>query len=165
MGTVHMKKAHNRSQYERCDICGVRFINVKAHKEKYHFLVDRDKCSLCGKIVKYLANHHCPQHTSSVADKEVKMDCPSCSNLVTQKYLKSHQKNHCVGIRTSTFSNFWTATTTQSPQTQAPEDRIPLQLTRKLKPLQEERGGPQYDLDHDWGSGHHWHNIYTQHRH
>jgi hypothetical protein len=27
---------------------------------------------------------------------------------VKQKYLKIHQKNHCVGIRTSTFSNFRT---------------------------------------------------------
>ena len=67
------------------------------------------------------------------------MDCPSCGNLVTQKYLKSHQKNHCVGNCTSTFPNFRTATTTPSPQTQAPEVRIPLQVTRRLKPLQEER--------------------------
>ena len=33
----------------------------------------------------------------------------SCGNLVKQKYLKIHQKNHCVGIRTSTFANFRTA--------------------------------------------------------
>ena len=107
----HMKKAPNKSQYERCDICGVRFINVKAHKEKYHFLVDRDKCSLCGKIVKYLVSHHHPQHTRSVADKKVKMNCASSCNLVTLKYLKSHQKDHCIGNRTSTFLNYRTATT------------------------------------------------------
>jgi len=51
MCDLHMRKAHNMSKCkERCDICGVRFINVRAHKEKYHFFVDVDKCSLCGKV-------------------------------------------------------------------------------------------------------------------
>jgi hypothetical protein len=68
----------------------VRFINVRAHKEKYHFFVDVDKCSLCGKVsnavqrkpaqpppqvVKYLASHHCPLQAGG-ADKESKTECP-----------------------------------------------------------------------------------------
>ena len=48
---LHMKKAHNLAKFkERCEICGVRFINLQAHKEKYHYFVDVDKCSLCGKV-------------------------------------------------------------------------------------------------------------------
>ena len=84
--------------YDRCDICGVRFINVRAHKEKYHFFVDVDKCHLCGKVrsaievqtgfnltagaqvVKYLASHHCPLQSGG-ADKESKMDCPRLPSL------------------------------------------------------------------------------------
>ena len=60
--------------------------------------------------MKYLSSHHCPLQQDT-AGKESKMDCPNCGNLVKQKYLKIHQKNHCVGIRTSTFTNFRTATT------------------------------------------------------
>ena len=67
----------------------MRFINVRAHKEKYHFFVDVDTCSLCGKVimnlpaqslipavqvVKYLASHHCPLQAGG-PDKESKMDC------------------------------------------------------------------------------------------
>ena len=106
---LHMKKAHNLAKFkERCEICGVRFINLQAHKEKYHYFVDVDKCGLCGKVVKYLSSHHCPLQQDKAA-KDSKMDCPNCGNLVKQKYLKIHQKNHCVGIRTSTFNNFRTA--------------------------------------------------------
>ena len=48
---LHMKKAHNVAKFkEKCEICGVRFINLQAHKEKYHYFVDVDKCSLCGKV-------------------------------------------------------------------------------------------------------------------
>ena len=43
-------KGIDRKISGRCDICGVRFINVRAHKEKYHFFVDVDKCNLCGKV-------------------------------------------------------------------------------------------------------------------
>ena len=68
--------------------------------------MDVDSCALCGKVVKYLSSHHCPLQDQA---KETKLDCPSCGNLVKQKYLKIHQKNHCVGIRTSTFANFRTA--------------------------------------------------------
>ena len=108
---LHVKKAHSvtRSK-ERCEICGVRFINLQAHKEKYHYFVDVDRCSLCGKVVKYLSSHHCPLQDIGGQGKESKMECPSCGNLVKQKYLKIHQKNHCVGIRTSTFTNFRAST-------------------------------------------------------
>ena len=47
---LHMRTVHYASKKEKCDICGVRFINLKAHKEKYHFFVDVDKCNLCGKV-------------------------------------------------------------------------------------------------------------------
>jgi hypothetical protein len=40
----------------------VRFINVQAHKEKYHFFVDVDKCNLCGKV------------SNCIAEKEGKAD-------------------------------------------------------------------------------------------
>ena len=40
---------------EKCEFCGVGFINLKAHQEKYHYMIDVDKCNLCGKvcIIKY----------------------------------------------------------------------------------------------------------------
>ena len=49
---LHMKKDHfySTKKKEKCDICGVRFINLRAHKEKYHYFVDVDKCNLCGKV-------------------------------------------------------------------------------------------------------------------
>ena len=47
---LHMRTVHYGSKKEKCDICGVRFINLRAHKEKYHFFVDVDKCNLCGKV-------------------------------------------------------------------------------------------------------------------
>ena len=48
---LHMKKAHfGLRSKEKCNICGVRFINLQAHKEKYHYFVDVDKCHLCGKV-------------------------------------------------------------------------------------------------------------------
>jgi hypothetical protein len=48
---MHMKKAHNLAKFKKiCEICGVRFINLQAHKEKYHYFVDVDKCNLCGKV-------------------------------------------------------------------------------------------------------------------
>ena len=71
---------------------------MRAHKEKYHFFVDVDKCHLCGKVrsaievqtgfnltagaqvVKYLASHHCPLQSGG-ADKESKMDCPRLPSL------------------------------------------------------------------------------------
>ena len=59
-------------------------------------------------MVKYLASHHCPLQQSTQS-REAKLECPKCGNLVKQKYLKIHQKNHCVGIKSSTFSNFRTA--------------------------------------------------------
>ena len=59
-------------------------------------------------VVKYLASHHCPLQQSTQS-REAKLECPKCGNLVKQKYLKIHQKNHCVGIKSSTFSNFRTA--------------------------------------------------------
>ena len=49
MCDLHMKKAHNLAKFKG-GICGVRFINLQAHKEKYHYFVDVDKCSLCGKV-------------------------------------------------------------------------------------------------------------------
>ena len=49
---LHMRTVHFASKTkEKCDICGVRFINLKAHKEKYHFFLDVDKCNLCGKVI------------------------------------------------------------------------------------------------------------------
>ena len=57
--------------------------------------------------MKYLSSHHCPLQ-QDLRLKEIKLECPKCGNLVKQKYLKIHQKNHCVGI-SSTFSNFRTA--------------------------------------------------------
>ena len=49
---LHMRTVHYASKTkEKCDICGVRFINLKAHKEKYHFFLDVDKCNLCGKVI------------------------------------------------------------------------------------------------------------------
>ena len=64
-----------------------------------------------------------------------------------QKYLKIHQKNHCVGFKSSTFSNFRTAANLQvdtgfkfanfatlmSANIQEPHEmeRIPLHLTRQ----------------------------------
>ena len=48
---IHMKKVHfSLRSKEKCNICGVRFINLQAHKEKYHYFVDVDKCHLCGKV-------------------------------------------------------------------------------------------------------------------
>ena len=48
---LHMKKVHfGLRSKEKCNICGVRFINLQAHKEKYHYFVDVDKCHLCGKV-------------------------------------------------------------------------------------------------------------------
>ena len=138
---LHMRTVHYASKKEKCDICGVRFINLKAHKEKYHFFVDVDKCNLCGKVdrvavvidgshlfsfqsfftflilsfqvVKYLSSHHCPLQQKIKSSREIKLDCPKCGNLVKQKYLKIHQKNHCVGFKSSTFSNFRTAANLQ----------------------------------------------------
>ena len=57
-----MKKAHNVAKFkEKCEICGVRFINLQAHKEKYHYFVDVDKCSLCGKVsLLWMKNHSMP---------------------------------------------------------------------------------------------------------
>ena len=48
---IHMKKVHfSLRSKEKCNICGVRFINLQAHKEKYHYFVDVDRCHLCGKV-------------------------------------------------------------------------------------------------------------------
>ena len=52
---LHMKKVHfGLRSKEKCNLCGVRFINLQAHKEKYHYFVDVDKCHLCGKV----SGHH-----------------------------------------------------------------------------------------------------------
>merc|ERR1712218_206905 len=55
----HVKMSHLK-QKERCDICFVRFLNLQAHKDKYHNFKDVDTCNLCGKVVKYLSSHSCP---------------------------------------------------------------------------------------------------------
>lgn len=47
---LHMKSKHGGHKKETCDVCGVKFVNVRAHKEKYHLFVDVDKCHLCGKV-------------------------------------------------------------------------------------------------------------------
>ena len=64
-------------------------------------------------VVKYLSSHHCPLQQKIKSSREIKLDCPKCGNLVKQKYLKIHQKNHCVGFKSSTFSNFRTAANLQ----------------------------------------------------
>ena len=48
---LHMKSKHAGNRKETCAVCGVKFVNVKAHKEKYHLLLDVDTCNLCGKVL------------------------------------------------------------------------------------------------------------------
>jgi len=137
LAELHLQKVHNQTkQKQKCDICGVRFINVKAHKEKYHYFVDVDSCHLCGKVVKYLASHHCPLQDEAKESREAKVDCPQCGNMVKQKYLKIHQKNHCVGVQSSTFLNFRHSATGNEKEEEA---RKPLQLTKKYITLEEEK--------------------------
>ena len=71
-----------------------------------------------------------------------------------QKYLKIHQKNHCVGIRTSTFANFRTAVSKVRREgmldqivktdvtiiSQNKSERMPLQLTQRLESVSVVRG-------------------------
>jgi len=67
------------------------------------------KCKLCNKVVKHLNSHNCPLELSeSAKDRNRATVCPNCGNEVKEKYLRIHQKSHCVGSRSSTFSNFRT---------------------------------------------------------
>ncbi|XP_023324398.1 uncharacterized protein LOC111698318 isoform X2 [Eurytemora carolleeae] len=104
----HIETVHCKTK-QKCKLCGVRFMNLKAHQEKYHTLKNVDTCEMCGKVVKHLSSHHCPMDSmKTIRERNKMVDCPSCGNNVKEKYLRIHKKNHCVGSRTSTFSNFRT---------------------------------------------------------
>jgi len=130
----HVKMAHLK-QKERCNICFVRFLNLQAHKDKYHNLKDVDTCNLCGKVVKYLASHSCPLglDKSQASIRAASIQCPDCGNSVKGKYLKIHKKSHCVGVKTSTFSNFRTAKHEDMEPVLKQCDRLPLLLTHSNK--------------------------------
>lgn len=104
----HIENTHQKLK-AKCNICGVRFINLRAHQEKYHTMKNVGKCKLCNKVVKHLNSHNCPLELSeSAKDRNRATVCPNCGNEVKEKYLRIHQKSHCVGSRSSTFSNFRT---------------------------------------------------------
>jgi len=102
---AHVESTHYNCK-EKCPICGVRFMKLKSHIERVHTMKNVNKCKLCGKVVKHLSSHHCPLKGGEVKNKLV--DCPACGNQVKEKYLRIHRRSHCVGSRSSTFSNFRT---------------------------------------------------------